>query len=123
MLMSYGRGRAEQFRLHPTFGSAMNFVPPLFVLYFLGLIVGSAFLSPEPWTLFLLVPFLTYWILLLVQTIISASRFGIVRSMAAFPLLFATHVLYGIGFWRGLLSNVKKTKPPTTDVAFERIVL
>ena len=26
MLMTYGRGRAEQFRLHPTLGSALNFV-------------------------------------------------------------------------------------------------
>ncbi len=26
MLMTYGRGRAEQFRLNPTFGSAPNFV-------------------------------------------------------------------------------------------------
>src|SRR6185503_133113 len=33
MLLTYGRGRAEQFRLHPTPGSALNFVPPLFVLY------------------------------------------------------------------------------------------
>ena len=35
MLTTYGRGRAEQFREHPTFGSALNFVPPLFVLYLL----------------------------------------------------------------------------------------
>ena len=33
MLLNYGRGRAEQFRLHPTLGSAPNFVPPLFCLY------------------------------------------------------------------------------------------
>ena len=31
MLLSYGRGRAEQFRLHHA-GSALNFVPPLFCL-------------------------------------------------------------------------------------------
>ena len=37
MLMTYGRGRAEQFRLHPTPGSALNFVPPLFCLYLLAL--------------------------------------------------------------------------------------
>jgi len=30
MLMTYGRGRAEQFRLHPTAGSLLNWVPPLF---------------------------------------------------------------------------------------------
>ena len=39
MLMTYGRGRAEQFRLNPTFGSALNFVPPLFCVYLLALIV------------------------------------------------------------------------------------
>ena len=33
MLLTYGRGRAEQFRLHPTARSALNFVPPLFCLY------------------------------------------------------------------------------------------
>ena len=32
MLWTYGRGRAEQFRLHPGWGSVLNFVPPLFVL-------------------------------------------------------------------------------------------
>src|SRR5512137_671744 len=37
MLITYGRGRAEQFRLHPTPGSALNFVPPLFCLYLLAL--------------------------------------------------------------------------------------
>jgi len=39
MLMTYGRGRAEQFRLHPTPGSALNFVPPLFCVY-LALLMG-----------------------------------------------------------------------------------
>src|ERR1700733_15232175 len=33
MLLNYGRGRAEQFRLHPTIRSAPNFVPPLFCLF------------------------------------------------------------------------------------------
>src|ERR1700741_3102494 len=42
MLMTYGRGRAEQFRLHPTPGSALNFVPPLFCLYLAALLVLAA---------------------------------------------------------------------------------
>jgi hypothetical protein len=37
MLLTYGRGRAEQFRVHPTFGSVLNFVPPLFCLYLISL--------------------------------------------------------------------------------------
>ena len=37
MLLNYGRGRAEQFRVNPTLGSAPNFVPPLFRVYLLAL--------------------------------------------------------------------------------------
>ena len=33
MLFNYGRGRAEQCRLHPTAGSILNFAPPLLILY------------------------------------------------------------------------------------------
>ena len=33
MLITYGRGRAEQFRLHPGPGSLLNFIPPLFFLF------------------------------------------------------------------------------------------
>ena len=40
MLLNYGRGRAEQFRLHPTLGSAPNFVPPLFCVYLFVLLYG-----------------------------------------------------------------------------------
>src|SRR5213075_1736262 len=40
MLKTYGRGRAEQFRLHPTPGSALNFAPPLFCLYLVLLAFG-----------------------------------------------------------------------------------
>src|SRR5262245_66012178 len=50
MLMTYGRGRAEQFRLHPTFGSALNFVPPMFCIYLLCTVLtiwlGFAVLLP-----------------------------------------------------------------------------
>src|SRR5437867_8631594 len=49
MLFTYGRGRAEQFRLHPTPGSSLNFVPPLFCLY-LGclLVLNFAFARWAP---------------------------------------------------------------------------
>jgi hypothetical protein len=33
MLLYYGGGRAQQFRLHPTFASLPNFIPPLFCLH------------------------------------------------------------------------------------------
>ena len=64
MLMNYGRGRAEQFRLHPTLGSAPNFVPPLFLLY----LALTPFLPP-----LLLWPLALYAVAVLGQTIHSVA--------------------------------------------------
>jgi succinoglycan biosynthesis protein ExoA len=126
MLMTYGRGRAEQFRLHPTPGSVMNFVPPLFVLYCLTLpllVWMASSLGSELLLLLVNAPGMIYWPVLLLQTLVSMPRFGVIRSMAAFPLLFATHFFYGIGFWRGLFTRVEQTKSATTEVTFDRPVL
>jgi glycosyltransferase involved in cell wall biosynthesis len=123
MLMTYGRGRAEQFRLHPTPGSALNFVPPLFVLYLAVVLIGVWLLPLSRWALWLVAPLLAYWLALIGQTIASLPRFGVVRSVAAFPLLFATHICYGFGFWRGVLTRLDRTKTHTVEVSLERIAL
>jgi hypothetical protein len=100
MLMNYGRGRAEQFRVHPTFGSALNFVPPLFCLYLLAL----PFLGGVG-----IVPLALYLAAVLVQTLALMPRGGVVRSVFAAPLIVLSHLCYGIGFWRGVFT---KLKPP-----------
>jgi succinoglycan biosynthesis protein ExoA len=104
MLMTYGRGRAEQFRLHPTFGSALNFVPPLFVLYLLSTV---ALLVAAPTVArFLFVPLACYCVAVLGQAMVLAATGRILLSMAAIPLIGLTHILYGLGFWRGLFTNL-----------------
>ena len=123
MLMTYGRGRAEQFRLHPTPGSAMNFVPPVFVVYCVAIHLAVLLLPFSDWLMLGLVPMLFYWGALIAQTVWSMGRFGFVRSQTAFSLLFATHVFYGVGFWRGLFTRVDRSKPATTEVTFDRIAL
>ncbi len=107
MLFNYGRGRAEQFRLHPTPGSAANFVPPLFCLFLV--------LLP-------LLPRCFDWIL---------AAYGaalLLQAVAVLPLkkwhwlpwimslIFVSHVFYGLGFWRGCLT---KPKPPPPAIAAE----
>jgi succinoglycan biosynthesis protein ExoA len=115
MLMTYGRGRAEQFRVHPTFGSALNFVPPLFcvflvVLPFLGK-TGLAALG-------------IYILTVLVQAVALMSRSGVLRSIAAMPFIVLTHILYGLGFWRGLFTKLKADgERPAIAVALENIKL
>jgi hypothetical protein len=107
MFMTYGRGRAEQFRVHPTSGSAINFGPPLFCLYLLALLIV---VLTRPGTLQLywsVAPLGIYLLAILAQTFVSIFVHGVGRSLAAVPLLAVSHVLYGLGFWRGLFTRLK----------------
>jgi len=111
MLMTYGRGRAEQFRLHPTPGSTLNFVPPMFCLY---LAAVAAVWIVAPWVAwpgrlraYSLIPLAIYALVVLGQIPALAGRGGLARSIAATPLIVLSHVLYGAGFWRGLVTKFK----------------
>jgi hypothetical protein len=73
--------------------------------------------------LYALAPVWLYWTALIAQTILSVPQHGLAHSVCAFPLLFATHLFYGIGFWKGLFSRVNRTKPATTEVTLERMPL
>ncbi len=97
MLLTYGRGRAEQFRLHPTPGSALNFVPPLFCLY----LVIAPFLGRVG-----LVPLVFYLLAVAGQGMVLIPTGGVFRALAATPLVVLTHLLYGLGFWRGLFTRL-----------------
>ena len=126
MLLNYGRGRAEQFRLNPTWGSALNFVPPLFCLYLLLLpwlrLVIQSSTSKVQGSKLVVLPLFAYALVVVAQTGYSAVRKGIGRSLAAMPLMVLTHLLYGLGFWRGLFTRLKKPGDrPATEVTLERI--
>jgi len=114
MVMTYGRGRAEQFRLHPTPGSALNFVPPLFCLY----LVALPFMPV--WGL---LPLAAYACALLVQALVLATGANPIHSFAAIPLIVLTHLLYGLGFWRGLFTSLKPPGDrPKVPVQLEKVV-
>ena len=121
MLRTYGRGRAEQVRVHPTFGSAPNFVPPLFLLYLL-LLPFFLFLAPSigKYALMLLA---LYFLLVLGQALLLIPRGGIGPALGAIPLIVLTHILYGYGFWRGLFTSLKHHphERPPTDVKLEAV--
>jgi hypothetical protein len=112
MLMNYGRGRAEQFRLHPSPGSALNFAPPIFCVYLLA----TPFIPP--WCIW---PLIFYIIAVLTQTIyLDNVPFGL--RLRVLPLIACTHVFYGLGFWRGLFTKLKpKDRPSDVEVKLEII--
>jgi succinoglycan biosynthesis protein ExoA len=119
MLMAYGRGRAEQFRLHPTPGSALNFVPPLFCLYLLALPLLLALTRIGK---VCLVPLAFYALAVLAQAAVLAAGGRIFQSLAAIPLVVLTHILYGLGFWRGLFTPLKPPgQQPPVQVVLETI--
>jgi succinoglycan biosynthesis protein ExoA len=142
MLMTYGRGRAEQFRLHPSPGSALNFVPPVFVFCFflmpLWISLGWFEIRCDTKVLgagttvtmsdlscrfgFGWFPLFAYGLALGVQTIVNCSK-GAGRGLCALPLLFATHLFYGLGFWRGLFTRVGHADRAAMEVKLERVPL
>jgi cellulose synthase/poly-beta-1,6-N-acetylglucosamine synthase-like glycosyltransferase len=101
MLLNYGRGRAEQFRTTPTLGSLLNFVPPAFVAY---LIVAAPLAFVWPWVLG---PLGFYALAILGQMLVLVPQGGLIRSLCAIPFLVETHIFYGLGFWRGLVTRLK----------------
>jgi hypothetical protein len=119
MLMTYGRGRAEQFRLYPSLGSALNFVPPLFCLYLLALLPLVVLTSIGMLWLVLLA---LYALAVLAQGLVLAADGQVLRSLAAIPLIVLTHILYGLGFWRGLFTTLRqKGQLPPPQVGLETI--
>ena len=104
MLRTYGRGRAEQFRETPTLGSALNFVPPLFLVYLLVVMPAALFIGPVAFG-----PLVLYAFAVFLQGLALIPSGGIFRSIGALPLIVLSHVLYGFGFWVGWFT---KLKPP-----------
>jgi succinoglycan biosynthesis protein ExoA len=118
MLMTYGRGRAEQFRLHPTAGSALNLVPPAFCVYLALTPVLAWRWPPGLW------PLAAYGLAVLAQTAACMPRHGVARSLLAAPLMVLSHVFYGLGFWRGLFTTLQPAaKRPPTEVTLETVGL
>jgi glycosyltransferase involved in cell wall biosynthesis len=119
MLMTYGRGRAEQVRVNPTSGSVLNFVPPLFCV----------FLAAFP--LLVMLPLLgkislaalgIYVVAVLAQLVTLVPRGGFARSLETIPFIVLTHILYGVGFWRGLFTKLKTNGGcPAVAVVLESI--
>jgi len=124
MLRTYGRGRAEQFRLHPTPGSALNFVPPLFCLYLAALAFLNCLSIPNSLRLLIAVPMIVYFVATILQTLASMKNAGVVRAVLAWPLLVASHIFYGLGFWRGLFTKLDANADKVrTEVVLENIAL
>jgi succinoglycan biosynthesis protein ExoA len=98
MLFNYGRGRAEQFRLHPTAGSILNFAPPLFILYVVA----------TPWLPGVLTWVWGFYALALILEAMLHPGLAVSQRLALLPLILHCHLSYGAGFWRGLFTALRR---------------
>src|SRR5205085_2858401 len=107
------------------FGSVPNFVPPLFCLYLVALAVFELFPAGAAWRSCKLgasAPLAVYALAVILQTLASIPSAGIVRSLLAMPLLVASHIFYGLGFWRGLFTRLHHgADRPKFEVVLEKV--
>ncbi|HWD91161.1 MAG TPA: glycosyltransferase family 2 protein [Verrucomicrobiae bacterium] len=123
MLFSYGGGRAQQFRLHPTAGSFINFVPPAFCVYLLAVLIFVPMrILPTMWSLLALAPLALYLAAVLVQSVAVMARTSFMSGLRAMPLLALTNIIYGAGVLRGFFSKIAHVKPGgATDIRLETV--
>jgi GT2 family glycosyltransferase len=123
MLFSYGGGRAQQFRLHPTAGSFINFVPPAFCFYLLAILIFVPMrILPNMWSLLALAPLALYLAAVLVQSVAVMARTSFMSGLRALPLLALTNIIYGVGVLRGFFSRIAHVKPGgATDIRLETV--
>ncbi len=146
MLLNYGRGRAEQVRLHPSSGSLLNFAPAGLVLFLAVLTVcysGVGYWSyfanrSIPLNLCLIGLSITYVLGYVAPVFASAyrnRRFPQIAPASSQPvatdesevittqaaLIFTCHIFYGLGFWKGLLTPLKRNsnERPAVEVELE----
>jgi succinoglycan biosynthesis protein ExoA len=119
MLMTYGRGRAEQVRVNATSGSLLNFVPPLFCLF---LVLYPILVMLPVLGIISLAALGIYVVAVLAQLVTLVPRGGILRSLETIPFIVLTHILYGVGFWRGLFTKLNRGEnKPSFKVVLETI--
>ena len=121
MLFRYGRGRGEQVRLHPSVGSALNFVPAFFVCYVFGLVLSGMFLGPIPFIAQL--PMVGYLLVTLVWGLNLVRQAGGGIGFCGMPFLPVAHLAYGVGLWKGLVlgPSGQTNSKAAVEVSVERV--
>lgn len=102
---SYGLHRGHFAKIYPkTSRKIFYFIPTLFDLYLLSLFV--LYFLPSAFSLLFLLPLIAYGLLLIADGIIISFRWkNPLIGLLTIPMVFLTHVWYGIRFVQGFITN------------------
>lgn len=103
----YGRDKAKVFRILSPKKNIIYFLPSLFVIF----IFSGTFITFNPWFNTPILPAIYTYVMILYLFLVFLG--SISKSLKRFPLIFvgiiSTHIVYGIGFLRGLFSVGSKS--------------
>lgn len=107
---NYALHRGHFAKIYPeTSRKFFYFVPTLFDLYLISFFVWPFVLGYYPFHMFYGFPLIAYCLLLVVDGIIISFRWrNPIIGLLAIPMIFLTHVWYGIRFVQGLLVSELK---------------
>ena len=63
-----------------------------------------------------------YGFAVIIQGAVLACGGQTLASLGAVPLIVLTHILYGVGFWRGLFTRLKPSSPATQTHVLVEVV-
>ena len=116
-VLNYGRGRMEQTILYPASFSLTHFIPLLFLLYCIGLIV---MLNP-----YLSIPLVFYFFVVIFYSLkaVSGSMFSPLKKLRTFfmiSLLFPImHLSYAAGMMLGIMRFFSDASPVDSDITIK----
>jgi len=102
---NYALHRGHFAKIYPeTSRKFFYFVPTLFDLYLISFLVWPLFLNQYPFQMFYGLPLFIYFLGLIIDGIIISIRWrNPIVGLIAIPMVFLTHVWYGIRFVQGLV--------------------
>ena len=100
--------RTAKHRSHGLDGGAHNVV--------VGVLLGQAPARP-----LLLAPLAAYVVAVVAQTLASSSH-CLFNAARVAPLIFTSHVFYGLGFWKGLFTRPQPKSPEQVGVTLQTIL-
>lgn len=112
-IFNYGRGRGEQTFFYPKSFNFFNFLPLIFLVYFLIAIITDGIL---------LIPIFLYFLTLFIDALIKALKNSDFRFLFLPCTTFLLHVTYGVGLIYGLLrAPFKKINEGELKIEFIKI--